>query len=89
MLSRVTAPSRSTSDRTVTRLITDLSYECKAGLQGFPYLRLDNSFLQVAITILQTAQRNGVLNSLIDNPNPVPRKVWRTKKAHGSTNTAG
>ena len=56
---------RSTSDRTVTRLITDLSYECEAGLQGFPYLRLDNSFLQVAITILQTVQRNGVLNSLL------------------------
>jgi hypothetical protein len=30
-----------------------------------------------------------LLNSPIDNPDPVPRKVWRRKKAYGSTNIAG
>jgi hypothetical protein len=35
--------------------------------------------------MLQIAQRNGALAQLlIGNPNPVPKKVWRRKKVHGS-----
>ena len=35
--------------------------------------------------MLQTAQRNGALAQLlIGNPDPVPKKVWRRKKVHGS-----
>jgi len=38
--------------------------------------RLDNTFLQTATTILQTAQRNNALAQLLTgNPGPVPRKV--------------
>jgi hypothetical protein len=34
--------------------------------------------------MLQTAQRNDALAQLpIGNPDPVPKKVWRKKKAHG------
>jgi hypothetical protein len=47
--------------------------------------RLDNTFLQAATAMLQIAQRNGALAQLlIGNPNPVPKKVWRRKKVHGS-----
>ena len=53
-------------------------------------LRLDNIFFQVATTMLQTAQRNDALTQLlIGNPNPVPKKVWRKKKAHGPADAAG
>ena len=38
--------------------------------------RLDNTFLQAATTMLQTAQRNNALAQLlIGNPGPVPKKV--------------
>jgi hypothetical protein len=37
--------------------------------------RLDNTFLQAATTMLQTAQRNDALTQLpIGNPVPVPKK---------------
>jgi hypothetical protein len=52
-------------------------------------LRLDNTFLQVVTTMLQTAQRNDALSQLrIGDPDPVPKKA-RRKKAHGPANTAG
>ena len=40
--------------------------------------------------MLQTAQRNDILAQLpIGNPDPVPKKVWRKKKAHGPADAAG
>ena len=38
--------------------------------------RLDNTFLQAATAMLQTAQRNDTLAQLlISNPDPVPKKI--------------
>ena len=52
--------------------------------------RLDNTFLQAATTMLQTAQHNDALTQLhIGTPNPVPKKVWRRKKAHASADAIG
>jgi len=50
--------------------------------------RLDNTFLQAATIMLQTAQHNDALAQL-GNPNPVAKKVWRKKKAHGPADAAG
>jgi hypothetical protein len=50
--------------------------------------RLNNTLLQVATTMLQTAQHNDALTQL-GNPDPVPKKVWRKKKAHGPADAAG
>jgi hypothetical protein len=53
-------------------------------------LKLDNTFLQVATTMLQTVQRNDALAQLvIGNPDPVPKKVWRKKKTHGPADAVG
>jgi hypothetical protein len=50
--------------------------------------RLDNTFLQAATIILQTAQHNDALAQL-GNPNPVPKKGWKKKKAHGLADAVG
>ena len=40
--------------------------------------------------MLQTAQHNDALTQLhIGTPNPVPKKVWRRKKAHASADAIG
>ena len=40
--------------------------------------------------MLQTAQRNDALAQLpISNPDPVPKKIWKKKKAHGPADAAG
>jgi len=40
--------------------------------------------------MLQTTQRNDALTQLyIGTPNPVPKKVWRRKKAHASADAMG
>jgi hypothetical protein len=52
--------------------------------------RLDNTFLQAATNMLQTAQRDDALAQLpIGNPDPIPKMVWRKKKTHGPADAAG
>jgi hypothetical protein len=50
--------------------------------------RLDNTFFQAATIMLQAAQHNDTLAQL-GNPNPVHKKDWRKRKAHGPADAAG